>query len=149
MNKAERAALAALLDNVGLGFTKCLAECKLLRAYLQRTQPTAKASATKAFVFNPVELDAQVLCLYPSLIPTRLLRLCREWESATGRVMTRLEIKQHPEMCFRPWQRTWVAISNLAAQSRMAPAKKWMRDNDPADPFAEQQRDNSRDSDLP
>ena len=39
MNKAERAALTALLDNVGLGFTKCLAECKLLRAYLQRKQP--------------------------------------------------------------------------------------------------------------
>jgi len=37
MRKEERAALAALLDNVGLGFTKCLAECKLLRAYLQRT----------------------------------------------------------------------------------------------------------------
>ncbi len=39
MRKDERAALTALLDNVGLGFTKCLAECKLLRAYLQRTQP--------------------------------------------------------------------------------------------------------------
>jgi hypothetical protein len=39
MNNAERAALTALLDNVGLGFTKCLSECKLLRAYLQRTQP--------------------------------------------------------------------------------------------------------------
>ena len=39
MNKAERAALTALLDNVGLGYTKHQAECKLLRAYLQRTQP--------------------------------------------------------------------------------------------------------------
>ena len=47
MNKAERAALTALLDNVGLGFTKCLAECKLLRAYLQRTQPKVKAPAKK------------------------------------------------------------------------------------------------------
>lgn len=41
MRKVERAALTALLDNVGLGFTKCLAECKLLRAYLQRTQEPA------------------------------------------------------------------------------------------------------------
>jgi len=47
MNKAERAALTALLDNVGLGFTKCLVECKLLRAYLQRTQPKVKAPAKK------------------------------------------------------------------------------------------------------
>ena len=39
MNKAERAALATLLDSVGLGYTKHQAECKLLRAYLQRTQP--------------------------------------------------------------------------------------------------------------
>jgi len=39
MNKAERAALTALLDNVGLGFTKCLAETKLLREFLRRTQP--------------------------------------------------------------------------------------------------------------
>lgn len=37
MRKDERAALTSLLDNVGLGFTRCLAECKLLRAYLQRT----------------------------------------------------------------------------------------------------------------
>ncbi len=48
MNKAERAALAALLDNVGLGFTKCLAETKLLREFLRRTQPKAKAPANKA-----------------------------------------------------------------------------------------------------
>ena len=38
MNKAERAALTALLDNVGLGFTKCLAECKMLREFLRRTE---------------------------------------------------------------------------------------------------------------
>jgi len=37
MRKDERAALTALLDNVGLGFTKCLAECKLLREFLRRT----------------------------------------------------------------------------------------------------------------
>jgi len=52
MNKAERAALTALLDNVGLGFTKCLAECKLLRAYLQRTQPKAREPASKAGACN-------------------------------------------------------------------------------------------------
>ena len=39
MNKSERATLAVLLDNVGLGFTKCLAETKLLREFLRRTQP--------------------------------------------------------------------------------------------------------------
>jgi hypothetical protein len=52
MNKAERAALAALLDNVGLGFTKCLAECKLLREFLRRTQPKVKEPAKKAKVRN-------------------------------------------------------------------------------------------------
>ena len=39
MRKDERAALATLLDSVGLGYTKHQAETKLLRAYLQRTQP--------------------------------------------------------------------------------------------------------------
>jgi len=39
MNKAERAALATLLDSVGLGYTKHQAETKLLREFLQRTQP--------------------------------------------------------------------------------------------------------------
>ena len=48
MNKAERAALTALLDNVGLGYTKHQAETKLLRAYLQRTQPKVKEPAKKA-----------------------------------------------------------------------------------------------------
>ena len=52
MNKAERAALAALLDNVGLGFTKCLDETKLLREFLLRTQPKAKAPANKAGACN-------------------------------------------------------------------------------------------------
>ena len=41
MNKSERAALTALLDNVGLGFTKCLAECKMLREFLKRTREPA------------------------------------------------------------------------------------------------------------
>ena len=41
MNKAERAALTALLDNVGLGYTKHQAETKLLREFLQRTRDPA------------------------------------------------------------------------------------------------------------
>lgn len=50
MNKAERAALTALLDNVGLGYTKHQTETKLLRAYLRRTQQKVKAPAKKAKV---------------------------------------------------------------------------------------------------
>jgi len=38
MRKDERAALATLLDSVGLGYTKHQAETKLLRAYLRRTE---------------------------------------------------------------------------------------------------------------
>ena len=38
MNKSERAALTALLDNVGLGYTKYQAETKLLREFLRRTE---------------------------------------------------------------------------------------------------------------
>jgi len=41
MNKSERAALTALLDNVGLGYTKHQAETKLLREFLQRTRDPA------------------------------------------------------------------------------------------------------------
>ena len=48
MNKAERAALTALLDNVGLGYTKLQVECKLLREFLKRTQPKVKAPTNKA-----------------------------------------------------------------------------------------------------
>ena len=61
MNKSERAALTALLDNVGLGFTKCLAECKLLRAYLQRTQPkvTYKTKSEPMVVTLSVATRAQ------------------------------------------------------------------------------------------
>lgn len=57
MNKAERAALATLLDSVGLGFTKCLAECKLLRAYLQRTQPRLAVKAASTPVVITQALD--------------------------------------------------------------------------------------------
>ena len=60
MNKAERAALTALLDNVGLGFTKCLAECKLLRAYLQRTQPRLAVKAASTPVVITQALDPGV-----------------------------------------------------------------------------------------
>ena len=52
MRKDERAALATLLDSVGLGYTKHQAETKLLRAYLQRTQPKAREPASKAGACN-------------------------------------------------------------------------------------------------
>jgi len=42
MRKDERAALTALLDDVGLGYTKHQAETKLLREFLQRTQPRVR-----------------------------------------------------------------------------------------------------------
>lgn len=48
MRKDERAALATLLDSVGLGYTKHQAETKLLRTYLRRTQPKVKSPANKA-----------------------------------------------------------------------------------------------------
>lgn len=48
MRKDERAALALVLDSVGLGYTKHQAETKLLRAYLQRTQPKVKSHTNKA-----------------------------------------------------------------------------------------------------
>ena len=57
MRKDERAALTALLDNVGLGFTKCLPECKLLRAYLQRTQPRLAMKAASTPVVIAQALD--------------------------------------------------------------------------------------------
>ena len=57
MNKAERAALTALLDNVGLGFTKCLAECKLLREFLNRTQPRLAVKAASTPVVITQALD--------------------------------------------------------------------------------------------
>ena len=52
MNKAERAALTALLDNVGLGYTKHQAETKLLREFLKRTQPKVKVPAKNVKVCN-------------------------------------------------------------------------------------------------
>ena len=41
MRKDERAALATLLDSVGLGYTKHQAETKLLREFLKRTRDPA------------------------------------------------------------------------------------------------------------
>ncbi len=40
MNKAERAALTALLDNVGLGYTKHQAETKLLPPTIPSPRPS-------------------------------------------------------------------------------------------------------------
>ena len=56
MRKDERAALTALLDNVGLGYTKHQAETKLLRAYLQRTQPRLAVKAASAPVVITLSL---------------------------------------------------------------------------------------------
>ena len=58
MNKAERAALTALLDNVGLGFTKCLAECKMLRAYLK--DRAALDAVCDSFIANPQAADEYI-----------------------------------------------------------------------------------------
>lgn len=58
MNKAELAALAALLDNVGLGFTKCLAETKLLRAYLKNR--AALDAMCDNFIANPQAADEYI-----------------------------------------------------------------------------------------
>ena len=61
MRKDERAALTALLDNVGLGYTKHQAETKLLRAYLRRTQPrlTVKAASTPVVITLSLATCAQ------------------------------------------------------------------------------------------
>ena len=56
MNKAERAALATLLDSVGLGYTKHQAETKLLREFLQRTQPRLAVKAASAPVVITLSL---------------------------------------------------------------------------------------------
>ena len=56
MRKDERAALATLLDSVGLGYTKHQAETKLLRAYLQRTQPNVTYKAKSAPVVITLSL---------------------------------------------------------------------------------------------
>ena len=48
MRKDERAALALVLDDVGKGFSKYQTQCKLLRAYLRRTQPKVKSHTNKA-----------------------------------------------------------------------------------------------------
>jgi uncharacterized protein YkvS len=56
MNKAERAALATLLDSVGLGFTKCLAETKLLRSYLKKR--AALDAMCDNFIADPGAADA-------------------------------------------------------------------------------------------
>lgn len=59
MNKSEREALALVLDDVGKGFTKYQAECKLLREFLRRTQPKAAAAASKAGACNNNRMRAK------------------------------------------------------------------------------------------
>ena len=121
MNKAERAALTALLDNVGLGYTKLQVECKLLRAYLQRTQPKVKAPAADS-VFDPAALDAANTYLAPISIPNPLVSARVHWISEGGLVMTSECMAKRPEGRFRPWAYTWVALA--AKVKTDAPAKK-------------------------
>ena len=121
MNKAERAALTALLDNVGLGFTKCLPECKLLRAYLQRTQPKVKAPAADS-VFDPAALDAANTYLAPMSIPAPLVSARIHWTNKMGLVMTAEDIIKRPTDRVRPWAYTWVALA--AKVKTDVPAKK-------------------------
>ena len=121
MNKAERAALTALLDNVGLGYTKHQAETKLLRAYLQRTQPKVKAPAADS-VFDPAALDAANTYLAPISIPDPLVSARVHWISEGGLVMTSECMAKRPEGRFRPWAYTWVALA--AKVKTDAPAKK-------------------------
>jgi len=129
MNQEERAALERLLEYVGRGFCAVQSDCKMLRELLERTAPPPVTTDSSAvFVFNPLDLDARVMCLYQKLIPARLLRICTQWESATGTLMNRNEMKRHPWMCFRPWQWTWVALNDRAARlekaRKQAPKRK-------------------------
>jgi len=122
MNKAERAALTALLDNVGLGFTKCLAECKLLQAYLQRTQPRTRKTPAIDCAFDPAALDATRTYLAPASIPPLLIAARVHWISECGLVMTSDRMAKRPEGRFRPWAYTWVTL--VAKVTADAPAKK-------------------------
>ena len=123
MNKAERAALAALLDSVGLGYTKHQAETKLLRAYLQRTQPKVKARAADS-VFDPAALDAANAYLAPISIPDPLVSARVHWISEGGLVMTSERMAERPEGRFKPWAYTWVALAAKAnLQSELATLK--------------------------
>lgn len=109
MNKAERAALATLLDSVGLGYTKHQAETKLLREFLQRTQPKIKAPAANS-VFDPAALDAARTYLAPASIPYLLIAARVHWISENGLVMTSERMAERPEGRFKPWAYTWVAL---------------------------------------
>ena len=121
MTKAERAALTALLDNVGLGFTKCLAETKLLREFLKRTQPKVKEPAADS-VFDPAALDAANTYLAPMSIPAPLVSARIHWTNKMGLVMTAEDIIKRPTDRVRPWAYTWVALA--AKVKTDVPAKK-------------------------
>ncbi len=148
MNKAELAALTALLDSVGLGYTKHQAETKLLRAYLQRTQqtvtykaksepvvitlglaacaqapaPAREPKAGRNPVFDPEQLDAHNTYLPPASIPAGLLAARIHWTNKMGLVMTAEDIIKRPTDRVRPWAYTWVALA--AKVKTDAPAKK-------------------------
>ena len=71
MNKAERAALAVLLDNVGLGYTKHQAETKLLREFLQRTQPKVTYKAESAPVVITLSMATCAQAQKPMKAPAK------------------------------------------------------------------------------
>ena len=121
MRKDERAALTALLDNVGLGYTKHQAEAKLLRKFLQRTQPKVNAPAADS-VFDFAALDAANTYLAPMSIPAPLVSARIHWTNKMGLVMTAEDIIKRPTDRVRPWAYTWVALA--AKVKADAPAKK-------------------------
>jgi len=110
MRKDERAALATLLDSVGLGYTKHQAETKLLREFLQRTQPRTRQEPATSFAFDPAALDAARTYLAPASIPYLLIAARVHWISENGLVMTSERMAERPEGRFKPWAYTWVAL---------------------------------------
>ena len=121
MRKDERAALATLLDSVGLGYTKHQAETKLLRKFLQRTQPKVNAPAADS-VFDFAALDAANTYLAPMSIPAPLVSARIHWTNKMGLVMTAEDIIKRPTDRVRPWAYTWVALA--AKVKTDVPAKK-------------------------
>ena len=71
MNKAERAALATLLDSVGLGYTKHQAETKLLREFLKRTQPRLAVKAASTPVVITLSLSTCARAPMTTKAPTK------------------------------------------------------------------------------
>ena len=123
MNKAERAALTALLDDVAKGYTTKQAECHTLRHFLQRTQPKIKAPAANS-VFDPAALDAANTYLAPISIPDPLVSARIHWTNKMGLVMTAEDIIKRPTDRVRPWAYTWVALAAKVKTDALAKKAK-------------------------